>query len=468
MSNVQHFGAVGDGAADDTDALQHAIDVGDGHLELPRGDYRLTRPLRVDLARCSRTGIHGSGGTARLVMDGPGAAIQIIGTHSTTAEPAGFRPEEWQHERMPIVTQLEIIGSHDEADGIRIEGAVQPTLTNLLIREVRTAVHITGRARNVLISHCHIYHNTGVGIHLDELNLHQTIITGSHISYCRLGGIRIDNSEIRNLQITGNDIEYNNNRSFPQFADQPEPTAEIYVNTLDGSVREGTISSNTIQAKVSPGGSNIRFIGRSKTENLKAGMWTISGNLIGSQENNVHLSSVRGITLTGNYIYSGQNRNLLVENSRNIVLAGNIFGHNPDYGRKELCTGVRFENTVDCNLSGNIIQDCAAGRHTVSGVNEQTRQALLELQECSSVNLNGNQIVDGSPVGIHLKNCNETLITGCTVRDSREQPQLKHAIVWEGSGQDSQIANCILTRCQETPLRVPSEVLQANNVARQA
>ena len=233
-------------------------------------------------------------------------------------------------------------------------------------------------------------------------------------------------------------------------------------------MREGTICSNTIQATVSAGGSNIRFIGRSRTENLKAGMWTISGNLIGSQENNVHLSSVRGITLTGNYIYSGHQRNLLVENSRNIVLSGNIFGHNPDYGRKELCTGIRFENTVECNLSGNIIQDCEAGRHTVSGVNQQSREALLELHSCSSVNLNGNQIVDGSPVGIHLKDCSETLITGCTVRDSREQPLLRHAIAWEGTGRDGQIANCILTRCQGEPLRVPSEVLLANNVTRQA
>jgi len=245
MSNVQHFGAVGDGQADDTEALQHAIDVGDGQVELPRGEYRLTRPLRVDLAKCSRTGISGSGGTARLLMDGAGPAIEVIGTHAKTADPNGFRPEEWQHERMPQLHAFEINGLHPEADGIRIQGAVQPTLTNLLIRQVRTAVHITDRARNVLISHCHIYHNTGVGIHLDRVNLHQTIIASSHISYCRLGGIRIDNSEIRNLQITGNDIEYNNNRAFPDYADQPEPTAEIYVDTQDGSVREGTICSNT-------------------------------------------------------------------------------------------------------------------------------------------------------------------------------------------------------------------------------
>ena len=167
--------------------------------------------LRVELARGGRLAVQGSGGVATLQMYGPGPALLVLGTHDKSADPLSFRPEVWQSERMPTLDGLEIEGHHEEADGVRLEGVMQPVLTRLLIRHVRTAVHITGRARNVIISHCQIYHNTGVGVHLDQVNLHQTIITGSHISYCRLGGIRIENSEIRNLQITGNDIEYNNN-----------------------------------------------------------------------------------------------------------------------------------------------------------------------------------------------------------------------------------------------------------------
>ena len=51
MSNVRDFGAVGDGVADDTDAIQHAVDMGDGFVSLPKGTYRLTRPVVLDLAR---------------------------------------------------------------------------------------------------------------------------------------------------------------------------------------------------------------------------------------------------------------------------------------------------------------------------------------------------------------------------------------------------------------------------------
>ena len=352
MSNVKKFGAVGDGKADDTKAIQHALNDGDGVLHLPRGNYRITRTLLVDLAKKGRTGIHGSGGTAKLIMHGPGPAIYLKGTHAKTADPNGFRPEEWQNERMPTVSHLEIEGKHKQADGIRIVGVMQPTLTAVLIRKVHTAVHVTDRARNLIVSHCHFYHNTGVGLHLDAVNLHQAIVTGSHISYCRLGGIRIEKSIVRNLQITGNDIEYNNNRSFKIPNADAIPTAEIFIDVSEGSVREGTIASNTLQATYSPNGANIRFIGQGKGVNHKVGMWTISGNLIGSQNVNIHLTSARGVTISGNYIYSGHQRNLLVEDSRNIVVGSNCFGHNPDYRKNELCTGLRFVDSVDCVLNG--------------------------------------------------------------------------------------------------------------------
>jgi hypothetical protein len=72
---------------------------------------------------------------------------------------------------MPTLSNLEIEGRHPQADGIRIVGVMQATLTGVLVHGVRTAVHVTGRARNLLISHCHFYHNNGIGQHLDQVNL---------------------------------------------------------------------------------------------------------------------------------------------------------------------------------------------------------------------------------------------------------------------------------------------------------
>ena len=458
MSNVRQFGAKGDGQADDLPAFEHALRDGDGQLELPRGNYRFSRPLVVRLNDRNRFALSGSGGTARIVMSGPGPAIALLGTHGGNADPKNFQPGVWDRERMPTVRDVEIIGIHPEADGIRLEGVMQPTLSGVLIREVRTAIYVTRRCRNLLISHCHLYHNTGVGVHFDNLNLHQAIISASHISYCRRGGIRVENSEIRNFQVTGNDIEYNNNRAFGVPGADGESTAEIYIDVGTGSVREGTIASNTIQATYSPGGANIRFIGQSPEINHRGGLWTICGNLIGSQDHNIHLTSVRGVSITGNVLYSGHSRNLLIERCRNIVVGSNVFDHNPDYEPNQLCTGIRIADSVDCVLSGLLIQDCQSGRHTVSAAGPLQRDALVELLRCERLNLTGVQIIDGAPVGLLLHDCRNTSIVGCTVLDSRTPPLVEHSVRWTGAGAGNQLANCRLSTGSQGSHVVPEHV----------
>lgn len=462
MTNVRDFGAMGDGVTDDTTAIEHALkEGGDGTLEFPRGEYRVTRTITFDLGATGPLSIHGSGGTARLLMSGAGPVFEFVGHHGGSADPNSFQPAVWDRERMPSVSHIEIEGRHPEADGLRFRGAVQPTLTGVLIRRVRHAVHLTERCRNVLISHCHFYFNTGIGIWFDKVNLHQTNIVGNHISYNRLGGIRIEGSEIRNLQITGNDIEYNNFRAFkqPELADVP--TAEIYIDcSAGGTVREGTISSNTIQATYSPNGANIRFIGSPSEHSHTTGMWTISGNLIGSQATNVHLTLARGITLEGNYIYSGHHRNLLAEDCQNLVLGANCFGHNPDYKDKELCTGIRLVDCRNCTITGLQIQDAQAGEHTVSEAIPIVRQGLLELVRCRTMTLTGVQVLEGTPFAVYLEDCRETLLTGCTFLDGRADKQTQASVKWIGAGKSNLIANC-RANCE---MQVPDHVQLSNNV----
>ncbi len=458
MTDVRDFGATGDGSTDDTEAIQHAVDEAGGQVQFPRGTYLISKPIRINLPDCGRTSIHGSGGTAKVLMVGPGPAFHFNATHAKTADPAGFRPEEWKNERMPMLQDIEIEGRHPEADGVRITGVMQPTLTGVLIREVRTAIHVGSRARNLLISHCHVYHNTGVGVHLESVNLHQAIITGSHISYCARGGIRIEDSEIRNLQITGNDIEYNNARSH-KSADNEAPTGEIFIDVRSGSVREGTICSNTIQATYSPAGANIRFIGQSEEANQKVGMWTITGNLIGSQAYNVHLTSARGVTITGNHMYSAHKRNVLIEDSRNVVLSGNCFGHNPDYKDKEICTGLEIRKSRDCVISGMQIEDGLAGENTVAGAPAVERNALVEISDSRRINITGVQLTNASPCGFHLTQCSDTIIANCSVLEERDQPKLKHSVRWTAQGSGNMLTNC---RLETEPDLAPESTVESN------
>src|SRR5690606_18101592 len=195
--------------------------------------------------------------------------------------------------------------AHKNADGIELRNTMQPVLRALLIREVRTGIRFTSRNRNILVVGCHIYNASGIGIYLDHVNIHQMVISASHISYCKKGGVKVVGSQIRNFQIVGNDIEYN-------FDRDASASADIWIDCSEGGVvREGTISGNTIQAAPSPGGANIRFTGPSGNSN-KVGLWSITGNYISNQEVNILLENSRGVNITGNTFQGGFDRHIVI------------------------------------------------------------------------------------------------------------------------------------------------------------
>jgi polygalacturonase len=193
-------------------------------------------------------------------------------------------------------------------------------------------------------------------------------------------------------------------------------------------------------------------------------LWTIAGNLIGSQENNIHLTSARGMAISGNVIYSGHSRNLLIENSRNIAIGANVFDHNPDYEPKELCTGIRLVDSVDCSLHGLVIQDCQSGRHTVADAGAQQREGLIELVRCRRMNLTGVQMVDAAPHGLFLDECSDTLVTGCTILDSRSPALMQAAVRWQGAGTGNLIANCRLGKGTAGAIVAEPHVRDWNNL----
>lgn len=443
MSSVRDFGAVGDGVADDTEAVRHAVENGDGLLEFPRGIYLLTGTVEVDLARAGFHGIAGAAGTARIVAAGSGPAFRLVGTHGGTGDPGSVAPAVWTAQRMPVVADLEIEGRHPEADGIELVRTMQAIVRGVLVRRTRHGLRLRERNRNLLVDACHFYDNTGCGIFFDGVNLHQANVTGCHISYNRLGGIRIERSEVRNLQVTGNDIEYNNHRTHDTA---PVPVADILVDAsaAGASVREVTIASNTIQATHSPGGANIRILGNPAEPNQTAGMLAITGNVIGSQETAIHLRDCRDVTLSGNFVYSSQFRNLHVERSRRVVVGSNGFGHNPDYRDRELATGIRFEHCETLNLHGLVIQDARAGRHTLPDAIALDREGLVELVACRRATLAGCQVLDGTPFGLLVRDSHGVHVSGCTIEETRDAAMATAAVRWEGPGSGNRITDCLV------------------------
>lgn len=441
MTNVRDFGARGDGVTDDTAALTHAIQRGNGHLVFPRGEYLVSRPLHIALGLHGRIAIEGEGGTAKIAMTGAGPAFHLVGSHRRSALPEHVQDAVWQKERLPTIQSLEIEGRHPQADGIRIEGAMQPTLRALLIRKVRHGIHLANRDRNVVIADCHVYDNSGIGIFLDRVNLHQTNIHGNHISYNKRGGIVIAGSEIRNIQICSNDIEYNHDL-------KADTSADVFFDCRDGTVREGTLVGNTIQAVGTPGGANVRFLGARDHPNA-VGLFAITGNLIGSQTRALDLHACRGIAISGNSIYSGYRHAIWAEDAEHLVIGPNSIDHNPEY-KGASTDQLVFRNCRNLSLTGLILQHTRPASEPVS--------ASIEMRACHNVNVSGIQIVNARSRGITLDNCTLVRVADCTIGGAANDKTYRTALAVEKNCAQVMVVNNFLGRGSDGALVLPKEV----------
>ncbi len=427
--SVKEFGAVGDGKTDDTAAIEAAVKAGTGALYFPKGNYSLTRAVVVDLNVCDRTSLVGAG-TATVIMAGPGPAFHFIGTHEGTGDPDSVREQVWQRQRLPLMTGLEIRGAHPESIGLRLEKTMQAILTNLLIRDCKIGVELVKRNRNLIIDHCHIYHNRQVGIDFNKVNLHQAIITDSHISYNPVAGIRLLGGEMRNFQMVGNDIEYN-------YDPNSQDSADILIDmtSAGSSFREGTIIGNTIQARPSPGGANIRFLGG---ENLKVGgLLAITGNLIGSQTHNIHLADCRGVSISGNSLYSAAEHTLWLEDCANIVVGNNNIDWNPDHKKKYLVDGILIDRCKGVILSDTIIENSFQGSSQSGGA--------IDVKASEDVAIVNCQVLDFKHRGITLTDAIRCRVTGCSVIERRRKPMKGTSIQIE-AGRDNLISENIVNR----------------------
>ncbi len=144
--SVRDFGAVGDGAADDTAALQAALSAlqpGDALL-IPQGRYRFTSTLTLNKHEVS---IVGQGPGSVLFADFPatfvGNAINVAGGYEGAIYP--LRADAWETDRELVVDATAPIAAGDALVVTSDEwGPQAPNLTTLFFRNRAHLVRVTG------------------------------------------------------------------------------------------------------------------------------------------------------------------------------------------------------------------------------------------------------------------------------------------------------------------------------------
>lgn len=446
---LTRWGVIGDGLADDTAALQKAIDQSVGELHLPRGRYRITRSLVIDLDRVGYTSITGTG-TAVILMEGPGPALRFQGTHTKSADPGNFSADVWDRQRMPLVDGIAIQGKHPEAEGILATGTMQLTITRVHLRGLRHGIHLIENNRNVAIADSHIYENRGIGIFYDDVNLHQSNITNCHISYNAGGGIVSLRGNVRNVHVTGCDIESNMSPDTPATANVLIDCRESRAGTAEVAITGCTIQHNN----PSPDSANIRIFGRSlptpSGADVQEGHVCITGNVLSDVQVNLHLNDCRGVVVTGNTFWQGYSYNLLVENCHSVVIGPNNFDRNPRYNygnSKDSNNGLLIRDSVDCTLTG-------------LHLSQVWRQpAGLRIENCRRMNIDGCTVLDCDNAAILLRDVHDSRISDCLLRDDRPGATSQSLHILGGSG--NLVQGNLLSRA---PLLENTETQLQNNL----
>lgn len=425
---------------DATEMLQRMVDSSTGLVEFPAGTFTISKPIIVDLTALGYRGIRGANGATRLIMTGAGPAIRIVGDHQGTANPESVEEHTWERERFPVISGLEILGRHAEADGIELVRTMKCTVQNVLVRQCRYGIHLVERNRNFLLADSHIYQCTDTGVFLDDGNLHQVNIIGNHISYNQRAGIRQWNGDVHNIQITGNDIEYN--------AGSEESSGEIVLEAPETLVSEYTIVSNTIQARPEHAGANIRILGSEANTPHAARAITIASNVIGSRTKNIEIEHASRTAITGNTIYGGVELSVHLKHCQNFVLSDNVIGTRPSMyeAHAQYRDGLLLEDCSDSSLTGNVINGMWSGSEEEGGG--------VTLRDCRCLRISSCQILDSKYRGIDLMNA-----VGCVISDNtianRDLANVLPAIAISGESRGNLVqANLVVSAAPE-PVLVP-------------
>lgn len=318
---------IGDGIADDSDALQYLVN---NNREVRISDgltIRVTKATMIDPDKIKLF----DGGNSEFIMDGYDRAIfWIKGSMETgmSANPDLLTDQIIYSESGFIIQNCKCRSSNpDIACAVLLDSCMNVIVQNMYINNIKKGIRIVNTCRNISILSNNIYMIKEAGIHLtDSSNLHQIDVCNNMISYCH-HCIFVENPEaLANLQCTGNDIEVSH---YPDSYNLNHVCVLIMSDDVKtGMIGEIVFSGNTIE-----GHSNgDRVIELSGGASRKVRQFIISDNVIANVViSNILLSKCLLGSVCGNSFSSDQRPNILdnycvtLNSCTDVTITGNSY-----------------------------------------------------------------------------------------------------------------------------------------------
>jgi hypothetical protein len=345
----RHRGPMGFCAADDSAAIQAALDHADGGIvALHSGRaYRVSRPLIADVRR-----VRGfEGDNARVVVAHDGACLRIVGSHTGSASPAHPSSQRVKVPEMnPFVRGVRIHADPPlRATGLQIEGTFGLEVSGCQLFDLATGIELVGRNRNVVLSGNDVWHCRDYGVWWHGGDLHQVNVVGNHVSYCRKV-LFFDDASIFNVQIIGNALE---------SSTSPDVVEHVVHAESRGRQIEGfEFIGNSLEDHWSAAGPSVRIDGGSAQ---RAKQLMIIGNDLGNSRNHdIHVSDANEVVIQGNSLDDSEEHSIKLSGRLTAVsVLGNVFRGE---GERPMGTLLVGDDSAPTEVDGLVISENVADR----------------------------------------------------------------------------------------------------------
>lgn len=368
---------VGDGVADDTDALQALVDTY-ASVRLPSDlKIKITDTIVIDPAICRLL----DGGNSTVIISSDIVAFSVKGslTSSMTANPDTLPDAIKNTEGGFEFCNFKIQGN-ETGTAIELDGIFKPTIRNCYIHNVKTGIVIKNQCRDILILGNHIYGCQLYGILIDtSANIHQCNINDNIINYAYYCIYFNKCRYVANFQICGNDIEIS---TYPGVANQDKYRCIVFDSGVGESqttsgLNEIEITGNTIQ-----GHSNcdhvIEFITQANPVRYCNDISIVGNHISNSSSDLIVLEGVFNLAISGNTIMGAAGYTVAIgDNTGRISITGNacsscngFIKHTGACNRLIIANNISNTSQADSyNLVGNDLTNAIIQGNVVSGSN---------------------------------------------------------------------------------------------------